>query len=111
MADAAQKLDEAISFIEKSRETLKGGEVVELEGFQHEVKNICDIIGGLPVGEMMQHKDKMQELSTLLIILESELRAQQSEVQQEIFKLNQKQKALHTYQQASHSDKKEDSNA
>ena len=101
----AEKLNSAIDFVAHSREELKKGQVVVLEGFQHDVKKICEEIAQLPQAEKIKFTPTLNELSKQLKVLEAELRNQQHGVQQEIFSLNRKHKALKSYQTVSHSHK------
>lgn len=101
----SEKLDQSIDFLADARSELKEGKVVILEGFQNNVRDICEDIAALPKEEMLSYQAKLSELSDLLKILEKELRDQQTSVQQEIFSLNRKQKALKTYETVSHSHK------
>lgn len=102
----AEQLDEAIDFINYSRDELSKGNVVVLEGFQERVKVICGEIANMPVNDMLQYAGKLQELSKLLQHFETDLRQQQALVQKEMVNLNQKQKALKTYETINSSDKK-----
>ncbi len=106
--ETAKKLDTAIEFLNQSRRELEAGKVVALEGFQNEVREICADIAALPNDIMLSYSPKIQQLSETLKILEQELREQQTSVQQQLFGLNRKQKALQSYETVSHSDKKQE---
>ena len=104
----ALNLDQALEFIAHSRSELKDGKVVVLEGLQLDIKKICEDISALPQDEMAKYSSILGELAEQLKTLEKELREQRMQVQQDIFGLNRKQKALQSYQTVSHSHKKED---
>ena len=108
--DTAEKLNQAVKFITRSREELQAGKVVVLEGFQEEVRKLCEDIAALSPQNMLEFAPQLQQLSDDLRIFEQELRSQQTLVQQDIFSLNRKQKALKTYQTVSHSHKENPEN-
>lgn len=107
MTTPEQKLDDAINFIVTSREQLKEGTVVSMDGFQDVVAELCVDLGKLPVGEMTRLSEKLNVFAEGLQALEDELKEQQDQVQNEIQNLALKQKALKSYESTSHSDKKE----
>lgn len=105
--DISAKLDEALNFIETARAELEQGNVVVLDGFQDEIRELCVAMETLPVTDMQKYSEKLNMLGTNLQTLEEELKNQQGLVQSEIMELNHKQKALKSYETASYSDKKD----
>ena len=97
------RLHAAINFIADTRAQLAEGKVVVLEGFQYEVEAIHHLIGAMPPTEAKKYRPFITKLIEDLDVLKVELVEQQHKVQQEIFSLNRRQKALKSYETSKHS--------
>ncbi|PIR32097.1 MAG: hypothetical protein COV36_05275 [Alphaproteobacteria bacterium CG11_big_fil_rev_8_21_14_0_20_44_7] len=101
--EIAKRIDAAIEYLNKAHEESKKGIIINLDGFQDEVRDICVEVVKLPTEDAMLHAEKFQILSDKLSDFEVDLRQKQLEVQNDIQNLNTKKKALKSYNKVSHS--------
>ena len=105
---SGRSLARAISFLKNSTHELKEGRLVSLDAFQQQVRSICEELSVVPASDKTMYSEKLQVLADFLRSFETDLRARQAEVNFELMSLNAKQKALKSYETATHSVKKKD---
>ena len=96
-------IDSAIAFVQMARDELKSGNMTVLQDFEKMVADIQKMAVTMPKEKNTLIVEKLNELADVVRNFEIELRSLHADVKYELMALNQKQKALKTYETVNYS--------